>query len=213
MRRCLTIAAFVAALLALPAWGQMRGGRMGGSGFRSGFAPRGRMFVHGGFGFRPHSRFFFPRNRFSSGSRFFFGGSFFAGPAYYPAYGGYPYPVAVQTAPPPAYYPDEYAEQGDLRRDVDALSGKVDRLREDVDARLPVPRPPSKTRAEAAPEPATVLVFKDHHTREVQNYAVVGGTLWVFSEQRSEKISLSTLDVDATAKLNDERGVDFRLPQ
>ena len=58
----------------------------------------------------------------------------------------------------------------------------------------------------------TLLVFLDKHTQEVQNYAVVGGTLWIFGEQRATKLPLAWLDVDATIKANDERGVDFRLP-
>lgn len=63
-----------------------------------------------------------------------------------------------------------------------------------------------------APAPPTVLVFRDQHTEEVHNYAIVGQTLWNFSSQRTEKIPLSALDVDATRKANDDRGVDFRLP-
>lgn len=60
--------------------------------------------------------------------------------------------------------------------------------------------------------PPTVLVFRDHHKEEVQNYAIVGQTLWNFAPQRTEKIPLSTLDIPATTKANDDRGVDFRLP-
>jgi len=65
-------------------------------------------------------------------------------------------------------------------------------------------------RTEAAP--ATVLVFRDQHRQEIQNYAIVGHTLWNFSPQRTEKISLSDLDLPATTKANDDRGVSFRLP-
>jgi len=52
----------------------------------------------------------------------------------------------------------------------------------------------------------------DQHKQEVQNYAIVGQTLWNFSSKRTEKIPLSDLDVDATKKVNDDHGVDFRLP-
>jgi hypothetical protein len=58
----------------------------------------------------------------------------------------------------------------------------------------------------------TVLVFRDQHQQEVQNYAIVGQTLWNFTAQRTQKISLSDLDIEATQKANDERGVSFRLP-
>jgi len=46
----------------------------------------------------------------------------------------------------------------------------------------------------------------------VQNYAIVGQTLWNFAPQHTQKIPLADLDLPATTKANDERGVDFRLP-
>ena len=60
--------------------------------------------------------------------------------------------------------------------------------------------------------PPTVLVFKDHHKREIENYAIVGEMLWNITPQRTEKIPLSQIDVSATTKANDDRGVDFHLP-
>jgi hypothetical protein len=62
------------------------------------------------------------------------------------------------------------------------------------------------------PAPATVLVFRDQHKEEVKNYAIVGQTLWNFAPQRTEKIPLSDLDIPATTKANEDRGVSFRLP-
>jgi len=56
-----------------------------------------------------------------------------------------------------------------------------------------------------------VLVFRDHHSEEIQNFAIVGETLWVFTEQRARKIPIAALDVPATTKANDSRGIDFRL--
>lgn len=61
--------------------------------------------------------------------------------------------------------------------------------------------------------PPTVLVFHDQHKQEVQNYAIVGQTLWNFSGQRTQKIPLSDLDLIATAEANEARGGEFRLPQ
>jgi hypothetical protein len=58
----------------------------------------------------------------------------------------------------------------------------------------------------------TVLVFRDQHTQEVQNYAIVGETLWTFAPQKTQKIPLDDLDLPATQKVNDERGVTFRIP-
>lgn len=60
--------------------------------------------------------------------------------------------------------------------------------------------------------PPTVLVFHDQRKQEVQNYAIVGQTLWNFSGQRTQKIPLSDLDLNATAEANEARGGEFRLP-
>jgi hypothetical protein len=81
---------------------------------------------------------------------------------------------------------------------------------QDVYARTASPPPRGDERTEAAP--LTVLVFRDQHKQEVQNYAIVGQTLWAFAPQHTQKIPLADLDLSATTKANDERGVDFRLP-
>jgi hypothetical protein len=75
--------------------------------------------------------------------------------------------------------------------------------------RMPRPAPPAE---KAENDPATILIFRDQHTREVQNYAIVDEMLWVFSPSRIEKVPLATLDVPATVLANQNRGVDFRLP-
>jgi len=62
------------------------------------------------------------------------------------------------------------------------------------------------------PVPATVLVFRDRHQEEVSNYAIVGQTLWSFSPQKTKKIPLAELDLSATEKANNDRGVEFRVP-
>jgi hypothetical protein len=61
--------------------------------------------------------------------------------------------------------------------------------------------------------PTTVLIFRDQHRQDVQNYAIVGQTLWSFSAQRTQKIPLASLDLAATVKANDEQGVSFRVPE
>lgn len=60
--------------------------------------------------------------------------------------------------------------------------------------------------------PATVLVFRDEHRQEIHNYAIVGQTLWNFAPDHTQKIPLSELDLAATEKANDDRGITFRLP-
>jgi hypothetical protein len=63
-----------------------------------------------------------------------------------------------------------------------------------------------------AAQPSTVLVFKDGHQSDVVNYAIVGDTLFDFSAGRTRKIQLADLDLTATQKANDDRGVDFAIP-
>lgn len=76
-------------------------------------------------------------------------------------------------------------------------------------ASAPAPQP------EAAPtpeQPQTVLVFKDGHQLEVANYAIIGSTLYDLTGGRRHKIALAELDLAATAKQNDDRGIDFQVP-
>jgi hypothetical protein len=82
--------------------------------------------------------------------------------------------------------------------DRDAYAGSV---------RAPGNEPPGTTIM-----PATLLIFRDQHQKEIQNYAIVGQTLWNFAPQHTEKIPLSDLDLAATAKANDQRGLSFRVP-
>ena len=65
------------------------------------------------------------------------------------------------------------------------------------------------------PEPAqdpTLLVFKDGHKLEVGNYAIVGSTLFDLTVGHSRKVALTDLDLEATRKQNEDRGVIFQLP-
>jgi hypothetical protein len=67
----------------------------------------------------------------------------------------------------------------------------------------------------AEPEPApvpTMLVFKDRHKLEVGNYAIVGPTLFDLTPGHARRVPLADLDLAATTKANDDRGVVFQLP-
>ena len=79
----------------------------------------------------------------------------------------------------------------------------------------PDPASDSASQAEIAPasdQPQTVLVFKDGHQVEVANYAIVGSTLYDLTGGHRQKIALADLDLSATAKQNDDRGIDFQVP-
>ncbi len=105
-------------------------------------------------------------------------------------------PVAVADDDPERYG-DHYLDAREDQRRAGKVAAKP--------MSLPPPEPPK-------PEPPTILVFKDGHRAEVQNYAIVGDAFWELSDQLAKKFELRELDLDATVKLNDQRGTPFRLP-
>jgi len=87
--------------------------------------------------------------------------------------------------------------------------------REPVPQRDAVPQLPASPAADGVPvpdQPATVLMFKDGHRLEVQNYAIVGSTLFDLTPGHRSKIALADLDLASTAKQNDDRGIIFQVP-
>jgi len=62
------------------------------------------------------------------------------------------------------------------------------------------------------PHGDTVLVYRDGHTENVLNYAIAGNTLWIFDETRARKVPLSSLDLPATQRDNEDRGGEFVVP-
>lgn len=74
----------------------------------------------------------------------------------------------------------------------------------------PAPVLPEKQR-EPQPGVPTILVFHDGRQQEVNNYAIMGQTIYVF-DKRTQKIALADLDVPATVKINDDQGVEFKVP-
>jgi hypothetical protein len=76
----------------------------------------------------------------------------------------------------------------------------------------------AKDAATQAPRPKpTVLVFRDRHNEEVERYMVKGdfiyaGTNYWSTGAWTRKIPIAELDVPATQKLNEERGLKFSLP-
>jgi len=59
----------------------------------------------------------------------------------------------------------------------------------------------------------TVLVWRNGQREEVKQYAVIGPFLYDYSKPPTpRRISLNDLDLDATRRTNDERGVQFLIP-
>jgi hypothetical protein len=144
---------------------------------------------------------------------------------------GYPWVYSGYYGDPWLY--DDYGDFSDSRSSYNdsvgaydqngfLLQEEIDRLREQV-SRLgaqqesqPRPAPPAQAEPEAPLKAEihaeTVLVFRDKHIQEVQNYAIVGKTIWVFDEMRASKFPLTDLDIPATTKANEDRGIDFKTP-
>ena len=72
--------------------------------------------------------------------------------------------------------------------------------------------PPVSAAAPAPQKPPTVLVYRDGHREEVQNYAIVGQTLYDLGTFVAHKIPLASLDLKQTVKANEDLGLDFTLP-
>jgi len=148
---------------------------------------------------------------------------------YYPmvdpyAYGG---PDVEQGAPAAAGDAEEQDQyQGgptifDRRGSGSAYPNDYERQ----DAKVAVPKPPDpapqaslaagpvQPPAPVASQPNTILIFKDGHTQEVGNYAIVGTNLFDLTPGRRQKIALGDLDLPATQKANDDLGIDFKLPE
>jgi hypothetical protein len=82
----------------------------------------------------------------------------------------------------------------------------------DAEAYAAPPAPaPTAPPAEVKPGEPTVLVFRNGKQQEVTNYAIMGDTLYVF-DQSKRKIALADLDIAATVKANDDRGMEFKIP-
>jgi len=238
MRRWLRIATFGLALLTLPVWAQRHGGGGGSAHFSShGFSAPHASIGHSSTGYSSSGRSSLGRSTlgrsslghstaavrggsFSRGSgvrirignrysRGFYGRrGYYPYVGYYPYYGWYTdplYDADDQDSHAAEYSPEQapYSDDSGTQRDLAQLNGKVDRLQQSVAA---------QSRPKLDPEPATALVFRDQHVEEVHNYAISGGVVWVLNDQSAKKIPLAQLDIDATVKMNGDRGVDFQVP-
>jgi hypothetical protein len=136
------------------------------------------------------------------------------------AYGFVPYAVAIP------YSPDEEGAVDNAESDYDAdyQGGPTvfDRRGSGEESYVPPVEndlAPHSGQASAqdvsaseAPQPQTVLVFKDGHRVEVGNYAILGETLFDLTPGHPRRIAIASLDLDATRQQNDDRGVVFQLP-
>ncbi len=193
-----------------------------------GFSSRSRQpFLHNGFdGSRFNSRFG-NRNRFGFGNRYYGRGRWGYG---YPYWGwGYYDPWLWDW-----WDSDNSNNNDDYYQNLSAANEMNEQSLEeqqmlrqeeadgDQDAYAPPRRAPANDRQSNDTRsnqkqgdpvlPPTVLVYRDQHKQEIQNYAIIGQTLWNFAPQHTQKIPLSDLDLTATIKANDDQGITFRVP-
>jgi hypothetical protein len=65
--------------------------------------------------------------------------------------------------------------------------------------------------------PPAVLVYRDGHTEYVSSYSIIGPTIYTTADDETNgswtrKIQVADLDIPATLKQNQQRGVKFDLP-
>jgi hypothetical protein len=100
-------------------------------------------------------------------------------------------------------YGEHYMDSRErARREAPATTEKKPRSQDDA----AVSKPAAEDKS-----PATVFIFKDGHQLETRNYAIMGETLFDFSDKVLKKIQLNELDAAATTKANDDRGVAVKL--
>jgi hypothetical protein len=214
MRGWLIIAIIGAALLTTPATAQMRAARSVPARVASPASIRSFGFGTTNRGFVPHG---FPNTSFGYHSPYSHYPVYrtYGWWPYYPYYGGYSYPMfwgssygSDQGAS--AYYL-QYQQQDQMNQSYN----EVQRLREQqaLAAAPPPPQPSAQQQIQTVLPPPTTLVFRDGKTERIQNYAIVGKTLWAFNEQRARKIPVSELNIPATRKANEDHGVEFSLPE
>jgi len=138
------------------------------------------------------------------------------GIAYYPYVYGVPVPYAVDTSDAAAASDDDDNNNDDAEHQGGPTI--FDRRGSGQDSYIPPSYTGPANASLAAqpdpepPAPPTVLVFKDGHQLEVSNYAIVSPTLYDLSPGHPRKIALADLDLLATQKQNDDRGITFELP-
>jgi len=141
----------------------------------------------GGFGVRAPGRGFSSAGRFDQRRGFW--------PWYGLGYADYSEPY--YEAPPPQVFPPPFPE---LVAPVAVVQPKLIEVPGSVD-KAPQPTQP------------TVLVFRNGQREDVKEYAMSGPYLYDYTKPRAaRRISVDDLDLEATERANQQRGVQFLIP-
>lgn len=135
---------------------------------------------------------------------------------YYYGYGDVVYPVDDSMEQSYGPVADRQSAAGEAQVPQQYNDERLSRLEQQMDEMENTPKKSqaaqNEPQAALTEQPDTVLVFRDGHSVEVKNYAIVGDTIYDFSQGSRHKIAIADLDLTATEKENDARGLDFRLP-
>lgn len=191
-----------------PVHGPFRGGRRGGFGHAR---PRGRYFNRSGF-ILPY---FYPPD--------YYGGYYEPPETQAPS----PQVLVVKTAapevePPPAPPPESLVLElhgNHWVRITDSGESEVGPAAAKAGA-AQVPRQRTAVAEAAQPPrvlPAAVLVFRNGHEEQTTKYTIIGRFIYTSTDYWNggawtRKIPIAQLDVPATLRANQERGVKFNLP-
>jgi len=162
-----------------------------------------------------------PRSEHRGFHRPFRGAGFIGGYGWPYFYGDYaesyepePAPVAQPAAPAPMPVKAEPVPDPVLLELRGNQWVKVDAFTS-VAAAAPVSAPASQVAAQ--PSAPAVLVYRDGHSEELSSYSIIGPVIYTKGDYRSSgnwtrKIQIADLDLPATLKQNQDRGVKFELP-
>ncbi len=147
----------------------------------------------------------------------YYGGTYYA-PYVYPGY--VMDPMVSDSGPYDAVAPEQDTAAEALQQEINSLKTTINDYRQELHSARREAEPqfhelapvPSREEQPVPDQPKTVLVFKDGHQSTVMNYAIVGSMLYDLSDGRTKKVALAELDLPATVKQNDDRGVEFRVP-
>lgn len=131
----------------------------------------------------------------------------------------YPYPVYA--------YPDQGEDQGPDQAQEQQAEPPAPMVYDPRTQLRPAPNPtPADHPQDSAPltpgnhnmspvadeQIPVLIVYKDGHEQEIQNYAIVGDTLYDLGNFVAHKIKLADLDLKQTIQKNEQRGVEFNVP-
>jgi hypothetical protein len=150
----------------------------------------------------------------------FWGGGYYGWPYFYDDYAGsYEPPPPQPEASHVAIAPPEPAKSEPVPDPV-LLELRGDQwVKVQNFSAVPVGEPVPAPVAHAAQKPSApaVLVFRDGHSEEVSSYSIIGQALYTKADYWTagawtRTIQIADLDIPATLKENQQRGVKFDLP-